>query len=67
MIVNTVVCIHYEILLTVKGGQSCHLYHHGVTGDLVKRNRSGTHSGEPGALTYMWDLKVMAGCQVIII
>lgn len=56
-------CKYCDVYITGKEEDS----RHGATGDLVKRNMSGTHSGEPVALTYMWDLKVMAGYQVVII
>lgn len=60
------VCIHYEILLTMKVGQSCHLHDYGAAGDFLKRNRSGTHRGESHALTYTWDLKGWSHTMVII-
>lgn len=61
------VCIQYEILLKMEGGQSYHLHHHCATGDFVRRNRSGTHRGESRALTYMWDLKGWSQWSMMVI
>ena len=61
------VCIHNEILLTMKGEQSCYFHDYCATGVFLKINRSGTHRGDSRALTYTWDLKGWSQAQWLLL